>query len=130
MRKRGKGLRSGQAEVVSDGPGPAALCCAPLASPELSGPEAEATATVFKALSDPNRIRIVNLLANSEAPICVCEITAGVGTSQATTSFHLRKLMGCGLINRQERGTWAYYSLNEEVLGRLRHVFEVKETVA
>ena len=106
-----------------------AQCCSPLATPGLSAPEAETTAAVLKALSDANRVRIVNLLANSEGPVCVCEITSSLGTSQATTSFHLRKLLQCGLIDRQERGTWAYYSLNVDVLQQLRHVFEVEEAV-
>ena len=52
-----------------------AACCAPLGSASLSDAEAEATARVFKALADPHRVRIVNLLATSPDPVCVCEFT-------------------------------------------------------
>jgi hypothetical protein len=53
----------------------AAVCCAPLGAASLSDAEAEATARVFKALADPHRLRIVNLLATSPEPVCVCEFT-------------------------------------------------------
>lgn len=106
-----------------------AACCPPLASASMSEPEAETTAAVFKALSDRNRVRIVNLLANSDDPVCVCDITARIGLSQPTTSFHLKKLTAAGLLERRQRGTWAYYSINRNVLERLRDVFETRELV-
>lgn len=107
---------------------PPVQCCVPIAATSLGDAEAEATAAVFKALSDPHRVRIVNLLANSEEPVCVCDITDVVGLSQGTISFHLKKLMGAGLLSREERGTWAYYSLEEKTLKRLDGLFTLKET--
>jgi hypothetical protein len=55
---------------------PVTACCAPLAAPTLSNQEATATAALFKALADPHRVRIVNLLATSPDPVCVCELIA------------------------------------------------------
>ena len=82
------------------------------------------SAALFKALSDAHRIRIVNLLANAPEPVCVCDITAAVALSQPTTSFHLKKLLDVGLIQREQRGTWAYYSLDPGALGHLAGVFD------
>jgi ArsR family transcriptional regulator, arsenate/arsenite/antimonite-responsive transcriptional repressor len=68
-------------------------------------------------------VRIVNLLANADEPVCVCNITPELGLSQPTVSFHLKKLVNAGLLEREQRGVWAYYSVNREVLGRLAGVF-------
>jgi ArsR family transcriptional regulator len=105
----------------------AAECCAPLDAPRLSQDDAETTATVFKALADPHRVRIVNVLANADAPVCVCDLTPHVGLSQPTVSFHLKKLVQAGLLEREQRGVWAYYSVNRDALGRLATVVELKE---
>jgi ArsR family transcriptional regulator, arsenate/arsenite/antimonite-responsive transcriptional repressor len=94
-------------------------CCAPLGAASLSDTEAKATALLFKALADPHRVRIVNLLATSRDPVCVCEFTGPLGLSQPTVSHHLKKLVQAGLLDREQRGTWAYYSLNRDALGRL-----------
>src|ERR671920_1102142 len=96
-----------------------AACCAPLGAPSLSDSEAEATARLFKALADPHRVKILNLLATSPDPVCVCEFTGPLGLSQPTVSHHLKKLVDADLLEREQRGTWAYYSLNRDALGRL-----------
>jgi ArsR family transcriptional regulator len=96
-----------------------ALCCAPVAAPRLGDAEAEATADVFKALADPHRVRIVNLLANSDDSVCVCDITDVIGLSQPTVSFHLKKLVDSGLLRREQRGTWGFYSLDREAMDRV-----------
>jgi ArsR family transcriptional regulator len=106
---------------------PAAACCPPLAAAGMSESEAEATAVAFKALADRHRVRIVNLLATSGRAVCVCDITDKIGLAQATTSFHLKKLVATGLLDREQRGTWAYYSINREALRRLRAVFDEEE---
>jgi ArsR family transcriptional regulator, arsenate/arsenite/antimonite-responsive transcriptional repressor len=103
---------------------PAAQCCAPLAAPALSEEEAQADARLFKALADPTRVWIVNLLATNAEPVCVCDITYAVGRSQATVSFHLKKLTGAGLLEREQRGVWAYYSVNRQALARLGAAFD------
>jgi ArsR family transcriptional regulator, arsenate/arsenite/antimonite-responsive transcriptional repressor len=100
----------------------AAACCAPLDAATLSDVEAEATARLFKALADPHRVKIVNLLATSPDPVCVCEFTEPLGLSQPTVSHHLKKLVTAGLLHREQRGVWAYYSLDRDVLGRLAAV--------
>ncbi len=94
-------------------------CCAPVTAADLSDEEAEATARLFKALADPNRVRIVNRLANSHEPVCVCVFTDELGLAQGTVSFHLKKLMDAGLLTREQRGTWAYYSLRNDALRRV-----------
>jgi ArsR family transcriptional regulator len=104
-----------------------AACCTPVAALGITEAQAETLATVFKALADPHRVRIVNLLANAPEPVCVCEFMPQLNLSQATVSFHLKKLLLAGLLDRQERGTWAYYSLKRESLDRLTRVFDTKE---
>jgi ArsR family transcriptional regulator, arsenate/arsenite/antimonite-responsive transcriptional repressor len=104
----------------------AAACCVPLGSPSLSDPEAEATARLFKALADPHRVRIINLLATSPDPVCVCDFTGPLGLSQPTVSHHLKKLLAAGLLDREQRGTWAYYTLNRDALGRLAAVADLQ----
>ena len=78
--------------------------------------DADATAAVFKALGDPARVKIVSLLASSDAPVCACEFIPTLGLSQATVSHHLKKLADAGLIEREQRGKWAYFSLAKEAV--------------
>jgi ArsR family transcriptional regulator len=110
-------------EVLDGAP---ASCCAPLGTTGMSEEDAETTASVFKALADPGRVRIVNLLANAPGPVCVCDLTPELGLSQPTVSFHLKKLVRAGLLEREQRGSWAYYSVNRQALGRLSNVFELE----
>jgi ArsR family transcriptional regulator, arsenate/arsenite/antimonite-responsive transcriptional repressor len=97
----------------------APACCAPLGAAGMSDTDAEATAELFKALADRHRVKILNLLATSPDPVCVCELTAPLGLSQPTVSHHLKKLVAAGLLHREQRGVWAYYSLDRDALGRL-----------
>jgi ArsR family transcriptional regulator len=100
-------------------PATIAGCCAPLGAPRLSKADADATAGLFRALADPCRVQIVNLLATRAEPVCVCEFTEALGVSQPTTSHHLKKLVDAGLLDREQRGTWAYYTLDRAAIGRL-----------
>lgn len=84
------------------------------------------TSRVFKALADPHRVRIVNLLSNAPGAVCVCDLTPELGLSQPTVSFHLKKLVQAGLLEREQRGVWAFYSVNREALGRLATVFDLE----
>jgi ArsR family transcriptional regulator, arsenate/arsenite/antimonite-responsive transcriptional repressor len=104
-----------------------AECCPAIAAVPISKRDADVTSTLFKALSDPHRVRIVNLLATTEDPVCVCDVTAAIGLSQPTTSFHLKKLVSAGLIDREQRGVWGYYTLNRKALKQLSGVFDTKE---
>jgi len=101
-------------------------CCGPLAAPSLSDAEAAATAEVFKALADPARVRIVNVLATSAAPVCVCNLVEPLGLSQPTVSHHLRRLVDAGLLEREQRGRWAYYALRPESVQTLMAVVDMK----
>jgi ArsR family transcriptional regulator len=108
-------------ELVKDSP---AACCTPLAAPDITPDQATTLTTLFKALADPHRIRIVNLLANAKEPVCVCDFMPQLLLSQPTVSFHLAKLRKAGLLEREQRGTWAYYSLNRSALGRIAEVLD------
>jgi ArsR family transcriptional regulator len=101
-------------------------CCRPLAAPALSDEAAAATAEVFKALADPARVRIVNVLATSGEPVCVCHLIEPLGLSQPTVSHHLKKLTDAGLLEREQRGRWAYFSLKPEAAEKLAAVVELK----
>jgi ArsR family transcriptional regulator, arsenate/arsenite/antimonite-responsive transcriptional repressor len=104
---------------------PVISCCGPLTAPALSSDEAEATARLFKALGDPARVRIVNLLATSDGPVCACNLTEPLGLSQPTVSHHLKKLTDAGLLAREQRGVWAYFSINPEAVARLGALAEL-----
>jgi len=105
---------------------PTVACCAPLASPRLTEEEASATADLFKALGDPARVRIVNLIATASAAVCACELNDTLGLSQPTVSHHLKKLTDAGLLEREQRGKWAYFSLRREAVEKLASVADLK----
>jgi len=105
-------------------------CRGALGAPTLEEAEAEATARLFKALADPARVKIVNLLAGSESPVCACEFMPALGLSQATVSHHLKKLTEAGLLEREQRGKWAYFSLDLEALARVERLVRIAEVVA
>ena len=94
-------------------------CCAPLGAPTLSLEEAEAGAALFAALADPARVRIVNLVATSDEPVCACHLIEPLGLSQPTVSHHLKRLVDAGLLEREQRGKWAYFSLTNDAGARL-----------
>jgi ArsR family transcriptional regulator len=104
-------------------------CCAPLAAEALAEGEAEATAELFKALADPARVKIVNRLAQTEAPVCACEFVPALGLSQATVSHHLKKLTQVGLLDREQRGKWAYFSLNPNATTQLSSIVRFQEVL-
>jgi ArsR family transcriptional regulator len=104
----------------------APACCMPLGAPSLSDDQAQATASLFKALADRHRVKIVNLLATSPEPVCVCEFTGPLQLSQPTVSHHLKKLVQVGLLDREQRGTWAYYSLRRDALGGLAAALDLQ----
>ena len=101
-------------------------CCAPLAAETLSDEEAAATAELFKALADPARVRIVNLIASAREPVCACHLNEPVGLSQPTVSHHLKKLVDVGLLEREQRGKWAYFSLRADAVDKLAAVADLK----
>jgi ArsR family transcriptional regulator len=101
-------------------------CCAPLAEAALTDAAAEATAELFKALGDPARVRIVNLIATSREPVCACNLYEPLGLAQPTVSHHLKKLVEVGLLDREQRGKWAYFSLKRDAVDKLATVADLK----
>jgi ArsR family transcriptional regulator len=103
---------------------PVIECCTPLAGSSLGTEQAVELERVLKALADRHRLRIVNLLlrADGEA-VCVCEIQPLLGLTQGTVSHHLRLLVEAGLIAREARGTFSYFSLVPGALDSVREVF-------
>ncbi len=102
------------------------VCCAPLAASTLTDEEAGATAELFKALGDPARVRLVNLLATSGGAVCMCDLIEPVGLAQPTVSHHMRKLVDAGLVEREQRGKWAFFSLKRDAAEKLAAVADLK----
>ena len=100
-------------------------CCAPLAATALTDAEAEASAALFAALSDPARVRIVNFVATGDEPVCACHLIEPLGLSQPTVSHHLKRLVEAGILERQQRGRWAYFSLAPETAERLASLVDL-----
>ena len=100
--------------------------CVSLAAPALSNEEAEATARLFAALGDPARVKIVNLLATNREPVCVCNLTRPLGLAQPTVSHHMKKLVEAGFLEREQRGKWAFFSLNQEAVSKLAGLIDLK----
>jgi ArsR family transcriptional regulator, arsenate/arsenite/antimonite-responsive transcriptional repressor len=103
-------------------------CCAPLDQPTLSAEEARATAELFKALGDPARVRIVNCLATAGGPVCICDLNGPLGLAQPTVSHHMKKLVDAGLVQREQRGKWAFFSLKRDAIETLAAVADLKGT--
>jgi ArsR family transcriptional regulator len=103
---------------------PVIECCTPLAGSSLDAERAAELELVLKAVADRHRLRIVNLLlrADGEA-VCVCEIQPLLGLSQGTVSHHLKLLVEAGLVTRETRGTYSYFSLVPGALDSVREVF-------
>lgn len=89
-------------------------CCGPVAGPTLSEGQAEEYARWYKALADPTRIRILNLLAQNDTPVCVCDIVNHFPLGQPTISHHLKILKDTCFVLAERRGTFMYYSVNRQ----------------
>jgi ArsR family transcriptional regulator len=95
-------------------------CCSPLTGGVLDTPAAERLASVFKALADPARVKLVSLIAASEGgEACICDLTEPLGLSQSTVSHHMKLLVDSDLVSRDQRGKWAYYRVNSDGLARI-----------
>ena len=103
--------------VVPAGPA-AANCCAPTAgvNPAL---DAERIAIVAKALSEPLRVRIVDVLRRTDEPVCQCELVALFDIGQSLLSHHVAKLVDAGVVRVERRHRWAYYSLENDPMREL-----------
>jgi len=89
-----------------------AACCAPLLREPLDAANADTLARSLKAIADPARLRLISMVAaRSGAEACVCDLTEPLGLSQPTVSHHLKVLVDAGILRREKRATWAYYSI-------------------
>jgi ArsR family transcriptional regulator, arsenate/arsenite/antimonite-responsive transcriptional repressor len=98
-----------------------ALECPPLLAGGLAADDAEALGRGLRVLADPTRLRILSLIRsqpNHEA--CVCHLTEPLGLTQPTVSHHMKVLLDAGLVEREQRGSWAYFRVREEPLAALR----------
>lgn len=84
-------------------------CCSAVAEPSMSEARTARLATQLKALADPTRLRMLDLLVQQPEPLCVCDLTAQFTQNQPTISHHLRILREAGLIDTEKRGIWSYY---------------------
>jgi ArsR family transcriptional regulator len=95
--------------------------CPPLLQEPLEATDAEQLASALKAIADPARLRLLSLIqAQPGHEACVCHLTAPLGLSQPTVSHHLKVLLQAGLVEREQRGSWAYFRVREEPLATLR----------
>src|SRR5215475_6681374 len=98
-------------------------CCTTLLRQPITAGQAADLAHRLKALADPTRLRLVSMVAAHDGgEACVCDLTEPLGLTQPTISHHLKILMQAGLLRRQKRGVWAYYSLVPGALGALSAV--------
>lgn len=87
--------------------------------------EAESAAVKLKALADPVRLRLLSFVARGHGgEVCVCDLTEPLGVSQPTVSHHMKKLLEAGLIAREQRGRWAFYSLIPEGFDEIRSLLD------
>ncbi len=94
-------------------------CCEPIAYPEVQREAAVAMARVARALADPVRIQLVDVLRRHAGQVCVCELVPLFDLSQPTVSHHLRVLREAGIVGLERRGLWAYYYVLPEALATL-----------
>ena len=95
-------------------------CCAPLGASSLSDDEVLELERVFKALADRHRVKILNrLLSAGGDAVCVCDFEDLLALKQSTVSYHLKQLLDAGIVEREKRGSFAYFSLSP---GALEHV--------
>jgi ArsR family transcriptional regulator, arsenate/arsenite/antimonite-responsive transcriptional repressor len=94
-------------------------CCEPVAYPDIEREHAERMARVAKALGDPIRMQLVDVLRQHAGKVCVCELVPLFELSQPTVSHHLKVLREAGIVGSERRGLWAYYYVHPESLEEL-----------
>jgi ArsR family transcriptional regulator len=99
---------------------PLVQCCAPLAEPALSDDGAGELERVFKALADRHRVKILNRLLQAQGEaVCVCDFEDLLPLKQPTVSYHLKQLLDAGIVEREKRGSFAYFSIADGALERV-----------
>ena len=94
-------------------------CCEPVVYPDIEREQAERMALVAKAIGDPIRMQLVDVLRKHAGKVCVCELVPLFDLSQPTVSHHLKVLREAGLVGSERRGLWAYYYVNPDALEEL-----------
>jgi ArsR family transcriptional regulator len=94
-------------------------CCEPIVYPDTQKAEAERMAVVAKALGDPIRLQLVDVLRKHAGKVCVCELTPLFDVGQPTVSHHLKVLREAGIVDSERRGLWAYYYVVPDSLEEL-----------
>jgi ArsR family transcriptional regulator len=94
-------------------------CCEPLVYPDVEADKAERLARIAKALGDPIRLQLVDVLRRHAGKVCVCELVPLFDLSQPTVSHHLKVLREAGLVDSERRGLWAYYYVTPDSLKEL-----------
>jgi ArsR family transcriptional regulator len=98
---------------------PGQPCCEPVVYPDVERQQAERMAEIAKALGDPIRLQLVDVLRKHAGKVCVCELVPLFDISQPTLSHHLKKLRDAGLVDSERRGLWAYYYVIPDALEEL-----------
>jgi len=93
-----------------------APCCEPVVYPDVERAQAERMATIAKALADPVRLQLVDVLRKHAGKVCVCELVPLFDLSQPTVSHHLKRLRDAGIVDSERQGLWAYYYVKPEAL--------------
>jgi ArsR family transcriptional regulator len=94
-------------------------CCEPVVYPDVRREHAVRMAAVAKALGDPIRLQLVDVLLGHAGEVCVCELVPLFDVSQPTLSHHLGRLRAAGIVDSQRRGLWAYYYVRPQALEEL-----------
>ena len=94
-------------------------CCEPVVYPDVERRGAERMAVVAKALGDPIRLQLVDVLRKHAGKVCVCELTPLFDVGQPTVSHHLKVLRDAGIVDSERRGLWAYYYVRPDALEEL-----------
>ena len=95
---------------------PGEPCCVPVVRPDVGGPKAQRLSELAKALADPVRVQLVDVLRKAPGQVCVCELVPLCEISQPTLSHHLKKLHDAGIVGVERRGLWAYYFVHPPAL--------------
>ena len=120
MSTTSRAVEPGTVGVATPGVGPLPVmadCCTPTST--ISDDDARMLASMFKALADPARVKIMSMLLNADE-VCACDFSASIEKTAATTSHHLKLLRESGLVSAEKRGTWVWYRVVPERLAAVR----------